>query len=84
MKLLTQNLHTRPESTVPQAQTAITSKQGVPVNLTCKLTRKSANVRSESVSAGFSKQLSQSISASFADAEKDKSARITNCEYAAI
>jgi len=34
-----QNLHTKLESTVCQAQTAISSNQGVPVSLTIQLTR---------------------------------------------
>ena len=39
--LFTRNDHTpKPESPVRQARTAFDSNQGVPVNLTCKLTRK--------------------------------------------
>jgi hypothetical protein len=45
--------HNKPESPVRQARTALDSNQGVPVNLTCKLTRKQQTVKFKSVSAGF-------------------------------
>ena len=45
--------HTKPESPVRQARTALDSNQGVLVNLICKLTRKQQNVKFKSVSAGF-------------------------------
>ena len=46
--------HTKSESLVRQGRTALDSNQGVPVNLTCKLTRKQQTVKFESVSVGFS------------------------------
>ena len=53
-QLLTWNDHTpKPESLVRQARTALDSNQGVPVNLTCKLTRKQQTVKFKSISAGF-------------------------------
>jgi hypothetical protein len=45
--------HTKPESTVRQAQTATASNQGVRVSLSCKLTRNRQTVKFESLSAGF-------------------------------
>ena len=45
--------HTKPESTIRQARTALDSNLGVPVNLTYKLTRKQQTVKFNSVSAGF-------------------------------
>ena len=53
--MLTRNDHTpKPESPVRQGHTTLDSNQGVPVNLTCKLTRKQQTVKFESVSVGFS------------------------------
>ena len=47
------NYTPKPESPVCQARTALDSNQGMPVNLTCKLTRKQQTVKFKSVSAGF-------------------------------
>ena len=45
--------HTKPESPVRQARTALDSNQDVPVNLTCKLTRKQQTVKFKTVLVGF-------------------------------
>ena len=44
---------TKPDSPVRQARTALDSNQDVPINLTCKLTRKQQTVKYESVSTEF-------------------------------
>ena len=63
--------HTKPESTVRQARTALDSNQGVPVNLTCKLTRKQQIVKFKSVSAGFPNHSYAAYRQDSADTEKD-------------
>ena len=45
--------HTKPESTIRQARTALDSNLGVPVNLTYKLTRNQQTIKFKSVSTGF-------------------------------
>ena len=56
---------------VCQAQTALDLNQGVPVNLTCKLTRKQQTVKYESVSAGFPNNSHASYRQGSADIEND-------------
>ena len=46
--------HTKPRSLVRQVRTALDLNQCVPVNLTCKLTKKQQTVKFKSVSTGFS------------------------------
>jgi hypothetical protein len=65
MCLLTWNDHTpKPESPVCQARTALDSNQGVPVNLTCKLTRKQQIIKYKSI-GWISESLLHSVSARF-------------------
>ena len=73
------DLHTKPESTVRQAQTATASNRGVPVNLTCKLTRNQQTVKFESVSAGFPNNSRAAYRQDVADTENDRSNRINGC-----
>jgi hypothetical protein len=70
--MLPRNNHTpKPESPVRQARTALDSNQGVPVNLTCKLTRKQQTVKYESVSAGFPNNSHALYRQGSADTEND-------------
>ena len=63
--------HTKPESPVRQARTALDLNQGVPVNLTCKFTRKQQTVKYESVSAGIPNNSDASYRQGSADIEND-------------
>ena len=62
---------TQPRSHVRQARTALDSNQGVPVNLTCKLTRKQQTVKYESVSTGFPNNSHASYRQGSADTENN-------------
>ena len=70
--LLTRNNHIpKSECPVRQARTALDSNQGVPVNLTCKLTRKQQIIKFKSVSAGFSNHSHAAYRQGSADIEND-------------
>ena len=70
--LLPQNDHTpKPESLVRQARTALDSNQDMPVNLTCKLTRKMQTVKYKSVLAGFPNHSYAAYRQGSADTEND-------------
>ena len=68
--------HTKPESPVRQAWTALDSNQGVPVNLTCKLIRKQQTVKFKSVSAGFPNHPYAMYRQGSADTENDNKSSI--------
>ena len=68
----TKGSHTKPEIPVRQARTALDSNQGVPVKLTCKLTRKQQTVKFKSLSAGFPNHSYAGYRQSPADIEDDK------------
>ena len=75
--VLIRNDHTpKPESPVRQARTALDSNQGVPVNLTCKLTRKQQTVKFKSVSAGFPNHPYAAYWQDSADTENDNRSNI--------
>jgi hypothetical protein len=64
--------HTKPESPIRQAWTALDSNQGVPVNLTYKLTKKQQTIKFESVPAGFLNNSHAPYRQDSADTENDK------------
>ena len=64
--------HTKPRSPVRQARTALDLNQGVPVNLTCILTRKQQTVKFKRVSAEFPNHSYAGYWQSPADIEDDK------------
>ena len=68
--------HTKPKSPVRQARTALDSNQGVPVNLTYKLTRKQQTVKFKSVSAGFPNHPYAAYWQDSADTENDNRSNI--------
>ena len=70
--VLTRNDHT-PNPRAPYAKLGLhlDSKQGVPINLTCKLTRKQKTVKYKSVSAGFPNHLYVAYRQGSADTEND-------------
>jgi len=71
--VLTRNDRTpKPESPVRQAQTALDSNQGVPVNLTYKLTRKQQTIKFKSVSARFPNHSYVGYRQGHVDTEDDK------------
>ena len=65
--------HTKPESTIRQAQIATASNRGMLVNLTCKLNRNRQTVKFESVSAGFPNNSHAVYRQGATDTENDKS-----------
>ena len=68
--------HTKPKSTVRQAQTITASNRGVPVNLTYKLTRNQQTVKFESVLAGFPNNPHTAYQQDVADTRNNRSDRI--------
>ena len=68
--------HTKPESPVRQTRTALDSNEGVPVNLTCKLTRKPQTVKFKSVSTGFPNHSHTTYRQGSADTKNDSRSRI--------
>ena len=77
--LLMRNDHT-PNPRAPYAKLGLhlDSKQGVPINLTCKLTRKQQTVKFKSVSAGFPNHSHAAYHQDSADTENDSRSGIKN------
>ena len=74
----TKRSHTKPESPVRQARNTLDSNQGVPANLTCKLTRKQQTIKYKSVSAGFLNHSYVAYRQGSADTENDNRSGMIN------